>query len=161
MLELCFYSAIDPGNLAVLNQFRKGLKNPEVLKWLVNGDDPCGPPSWPHVFCSQTRILQIQVQGLQKNRFTGALPPLNGLSGLRWAYFHYNQFDSIPPDFFNGLDCFEVLALDNNPLNTTTGWSIPIGLQNSDWSKNLTSTAKNLTSKNLTSASLNRLPKNG
>ncbi|KAL4574249.1 hypothetical protein LXL04_021077 [Taraxacum kok-saghyz] len=67
MLDLCFYSAIDPGNLAVLNQFRKGLKNPEVLKWPVNSDDPCGPPS------------------LQKNRFTRALPPLNGLLGLRCA----------------------------------------------------------------------------
>ncbi|KAL4556510.1 hypothetical protein LXL04_039166 [Taraxacum kok-saghyz] len=98
------YSATDPGDLAVLNQFRKGLKNPELLKWPVNGDDPCGPPSWPHVFYSQTRISQIQVQGmnlegvlpgnlnqlsmltnlgLQKNRFTGALPSLNGLSGLR------------------------------------------------------------------------------
>ncbi|KAL4578307.1 hypothetical protein LXL04_014428 [Taraxacum kok-saghyz] len=159
------YSATDPGDLAVLNQFRKGLKNPEVLKWPVNGDDPCGPPSWPHVFCSQTRVSQIQVQGmnlegvlpgnlnqlsmltnlgLQKNRFTGALPSLNGLSGLRWAYFDYNQFDSIPSDFFNGLDSLEVLALDNNPLNTTTGWSVPIGLQNSAQLQNLSLMSCNL-----------------
>ncbi|KAL4590196.1 hypothetical protein LXL04_003121 [Taraxacum kok-saghyz] len=45
---------------------------------------------------------------IQKNRFTRTLSSLNGLSGLRWAYFDYNQFDSIPPDFFIGLDSLEV-----------------------------------------------------
>ncbi|XP_042755118.1 receptor-like kinase TMK3 [Lactuca sativa] len=159
------YSATDPGDLAILNQFRKGLKNPELLEWPVNGDDPCGPPSWPHVFCSQTRVSQIQVQGmnlkgvlpsnlnqlsmltnlgLQKNQFTGDLPSLNGLSELRWAYFDYNQFDSIPSDFFNGLDSLEVLALDNNPLNATTGWSVPIDLQNSAQLQNLSLMSCNL-----------------
>ncbi|KAI3518717.1 hypothetical protein L1887_07529 [Cichorium endivia] len=159
------FSATDPGDLAILNQFRKGLKNPELLNWPVNGDDPCGPPSWPHVFCDKTRVSQIQVQGmnlkgvlpsnlnqlsmltnlgLQKNQFTGALPSLNGLSGLRWAYFDYNQFDLIPADFFHGLDGLEVLALDNNPLNTTTGWSIPIDLQNSAQLQNLSLMSCNL-----------------
>ncbi|KAK9062443.1 hypothetical protein SSX86_019629 [Deinandra increscens subsp. villosa] len=159
------FSATDPGDLAVLNQFRKGLKNPELLNWPENGDDPCGPPSWPHVFCSQSRVSQIQVQGmnlkgplpkslnqlsmltnlgLQKNQFTGSLPSLNGLSELRWAYFDYNLFDEIPSDFFRGLDSLEVLALDNNPLNATTGWSIPVDLQNSVQLQNLSLMSCNL-----------------
>ncbi|XP_024979289.1 receptor protein kinase TMK1-like [Cynara cardunculus var. scolymus] len=161
------YSATDPGDLAILNQFRKGLKNPELLKWPDSGDDddPCGPPSWPHVFCSRNRVTQIQVQnmnlkgplpsnlnqlsmltnlGLQRNQFTGPLPSLNGLSGLRWAYLDYNQFDTIPSDFFHGLDSLEVLALDSNPLNTTTGWSLPIDLQNSAQLQNLSLMSCNL-----------------
>ncbi|KAI3747095.1 hypothetical protein L6452_09540 [Arctium lappa] len=161
-------SATDPGDLAILNQFRKGLKNPELLKWPDNGgddDDPCGPPSWPHVFCSRNRVTQIQVQnmnlkgplpsnlnqlsmltnlGLQRNQFTGPLPSFNGLSGLRWAYLDYNQFDTIPSDFFHGLDSLEVLALDSNPLNATTGWSLPIDLQNSIQLQNLSLMSCNL-----------------
>ncbi|KAD7478189.1 hypothetical protein E3N88_01325 [Mikania micrantha] len=159
------FSATDPGDLAILNQFRKGLKNPELLNWPDNGDDPCGTPRWPHVFCSQSRVSQIQVQGmnlkgplpnnlnqlsmltnlgLQKNQFTGSLPSLNGLSELRWAYFDYNLFDEIPSDFFHGLDSLEVLALDNNPLNSTTGWSIPVDLQNSVQLQNLSLMSCNL-----------------
>ncbi|KAK1410995.1 hypothetical protein QVD17_37538 [Tagetes erecta] len=152
-------TATDPGDLAILNQFKKGLTNPELLNWPENGDDPCGSPRWPHVFCTQSRVSQIQVQGmnlkgvlpnnlnklsmltnlgLQKNQFTGSLPSLNGLAELRWAYFDYNLFDEIPFDFFHGLDSLEVLALDNNPLNVTNGWSIPVDLQNSVQLQNLT-----------------------
>ncbi|KAI3798319.1 hypothetical protein L1987_33590 [Smallanthus sonchifolius] len=160
------YTATDPGDLAVLNEFRKGLKNPELLNWPEDGDDPCGPPRWPHVFCSQSRVAQIQVQGmnlkgplpsnlnqlsmltnlgLQKNQFTGSLPSLKGLSELRWAYFDYNLFDEIPADFFQGLDSLEVMALDNNPLNATTGgWSIPVDLQNSVQLQNLSLMSCNL-----------------
>ncbi|KAL0338705.1 UNVERIFIED_CONTAM: Receptor-like kinase TMK4 [Sesamum angustifolium] len=54
----------DPKDLAVLNQFRKGLENAELLQWPANGDDPCGPPSWPHIYCSGNRVSQIQVRGL-------------------------------------------------------------------------------------------------
>lgn len=159
------FTATDPGDLAILNQFRKGLTNSDLLNWPDNDNDPCGPPSWPHVFCSKTRVSQIQVQGmnlkgvlpnnlnqlsmltnlgLQKNQFTGSLPSLNGLKELRWAYFDYNLFDEIPFDFFHGLDSLEVLALDNNDLNATTGWSIPIDLQNSVQLQNLSLMSCNL-----------------
>ncbi|KAL0309451.1 UNVERIFIED_CONTAM: Receptor-like kinase TMK4 [Sesamum radiatum] len=70
----------DPKDLAVLNQFRKGLENAELLQWPANGDDPCGPPSWPHIYCSGNRVSQIQ-----------------------YAYLDYNNFDTIPSDFFKGL----------------------------------------------------------
>ena len=89
------YCATDPNDLKILYDFKKGLDNSELLMWPENGDDPCGPPSWPHVFCSGDRVTQIQVQnlglkgplpqnlnqltklfnlGLQKNHFNGNLP---------------------------------------------------------------------------------------
>lgn len=146
------YSVTDPNDLKILNDFRNGLDNPELLKWPVNGDDPCGPPPWPHVFCSGNRVTQIQVQnlglkgplpqnfnqltklynlGLQRNKFNGNLPTFSGLSELEFAYLDFNEFDTIPSDFFDGLRSIRVLALDYNPFNKTTGWSIPISLANS------------------------------
>ncbi|GER41847.1 protein kinase [Striga asiatica] len=151
-------SATDPGDLAVLDDFRKGLENAELLKW-PEDDDPCGPPSWDHVYCSEDRVTQIQVRGLglkgplpqnfnqlsmlqnlglQQNQFTGKLPSFSGLSQLRYAYLDYNEFNTIPLDFFDGLVSLEVLALDNNPLNAKNGWSLPAGLQDSAQLKNLT-----------------------
>ncbi|GMP91962.1 hypothetical protein CsSME_00042410 [Camellia sinensis var. sinensis] len=146
------FSTTEPNDAKVLSDFRKGLQNPELLKWPNNGNDPCGPPAWPHVFCSNGRVTQIQVAnlglngtlpqnfnqltklynlGLQKNNFTGNLPTFSGLSELQFAYVDFNEFDSIPTDFFHGLSSVRVLALDFNPFNATTGWSIPDELQNS------------------------------
>ncbi|KAF3439463.1 hypothetical protein FNV43_RR17741 [Rhamnella rubrinervis] len=144
------FGATDPNDLKVINDFRKGLKNSELLKWPDDGDDPCGPPSWPHVFCSGDRISQIQVQGLglkgtlpqnfnqlsklsnlglQGNLFNGKLPTFSGLSELEFAYLDNNEFDTIPYDFFNGLSSIRVLALDRNSFNESTGWSLPDELQ--------------------------------
>lgn len=170
-ITLCMYlvsfvvSSTDPNDLAIIKQFSKGLSNAEVLKW-PNNDDPCGPPSWPHIFCTGNRVSQIQVQGLnlkgslpqnfnqlsmltnvglQKNQFTGVLPSFSGLSRLRYAYLDFNSFDTIPSDFFRGLDGLEVLALDDNPLlNKTVGWSLPIDLQNSAQLTNLSLMTCNL-----------------
>lgn len=146
------YSATDPDDLKILNDFRKGLENPELLKWPDNGDDPCGSPLWPHVFCSGNRVSQIQVQrlglkgtlpqnlnhlsmlsnlGLQGNHFNGKLPTFRGLSSLQFAYLDENEFDTIPYDFFVGLTNIRVISLDHNPLNKSTGWSLPNELQES------------------------------
>ncbi|XP_051143482.1 receptor-like kinase TMK3 [Andrographis paniculata] len=131
----------------ILKAFADGLENPELLKWPAAGSaDPCGPPSWPHVFCSNGRVTQIQVQGLglkgplppdlnrldklynvglQNNKFTGALPTFSGLSDLQFAYLDFNEFDIIPANFFAGLSSVRVLALDSNPFNKSAGWSLP------------------------------------
>ncbi|KAK8683322.1 hypothetical protein V6N13_039386 [Hibiscus sabdariffa] len=151
-LSTVVYSATDPNDLKILNDFKEGLDNSELLKWPENGDDPCGPPSWPHVFCSGDRVTQIQVQnlglkgplpqnfnqltklsnlGLQRNHFNGKLPTFSGLSELEFAYLNDNEFDTIPADFFDGLSSVRVLALDYNPFNKSTGWSIPKELANS------------------------------
>ncbi|XP_010247019.1 PREDICTED: receptor protein kinase TMK1-like [Nelumbo nucifera] len=166
---LCFISVVscatDPNDLKILNDFRDGLDNPELLKWPSNGDDPCGPSLWPHVFCSGNRVSQIQVQGLglkgtlpqnfnqlemlsnlglQRNSFRGKLPTFSGLSQLEYAYLGNNGFDTIPSDFVNGLTSLRVLSLDNNPLNASTGWSIPSELQSSAQLTNLSLMGCNL-----------------
>lgn len=153
------FSATDPNDLAVLNEFKKNMENSELLKWPDNGDDPCGPPKWDHVFCVGERVSQIQVQelglkgplpqnfnqltelsniGLQRNQFSGPLPSLKGLSKLKYAFLDFNNFTSIPGDFFDGLDALEVLALDGLNLNATTGWTFPPQLGNSAQLQNLT-----------------------
>ncbi|XXG88696.1 hypothetical protein AAC387_Pa12g0878 [Persea americana] len=157
--------ATDPQDLQVLNDFRECLENPELLKWPSDGNDPCGPPSWPHIFCSGTRVSQIQVHnlglngclpqnfnqlssltniGFQRNNLSGHLPSFSGLSALQYAFLDFNQFDTIPLDFFDGLASLRVLSLDYNPLNKTTGWSLPIALQNSVQLMNLSLIGCNL-----------------
>ncbi|KAG0481067.1 hypothetical protein HPP92_011925 [Vanilla planifolia] len=153
----------DPGDVSILEEFRKGLTNPELLKWPTNDNDPCGN-KWPHVYCSGKRVEQIQVQnlglngplpgdfkkltelanlGLQRNNFSGELPSFSGLSKLRFAYLNENQFDTIPADFFDGLTSLEVLSLSRNPLNVT-GWSLPKALGDSAQLKNLSFIGCNL-----------------
>ncbi|KAL5709119.1 hypothetical protein ACHQM5_019841 [Ranunculus cassubicifolius] len=152
------FGATDSNDLRILNEFRKGLENPELLKWPDSGDDPCGA-KWAHVFCEGDRVSQIQVQnlglkgplpedfnqlselsnlGLQRNQFSGKLPTFKGLAQLQYAYLGYNKFDTIPADFAEGLDMLQVLSLDDNPLNKTDGWLIPAALQNSAQLMNLT-----------------------
>ncbi|KAL8094329.1 receptor protein kinase TMK1-like [Apium graveolens] len=156
LLCLCMssvgYSVTHPGDLAILNDFKNGLENPELLDWPEKGDDPCGPPLWPHVYCSDSRVTQIQAQnmglkgplpknfnqlvklqnlGLQGNKLNGALPSFSGLLELQYAFLNSNEFDAIPLDFFHGLSSVRNLALDENPFNASSGWSVPDELQES------------------------------
>ncbi|CAL9154025.1 unnamed protein product [Musa hybrid cultivar] len=164
-LESVVLSATDPGDYAVLDEFRRGLSNSELLEWPTDNNDPCGNPRWPHVGCSGSRVTQIQLQsmglsgplpqnfnklsmltniGFQRNKFTGKLPSFNGLSSLQRAYLDLNQFDTIPSDFFVGLDNLQVLTLDHNPLNQSTGWTLPSDLANSAQLMNLSLVECNL-----------------
>ncbi|GMN65760.1 hypothetical protein TIFTF001_034834 [Ficus carica] len=167
LLFTACYSFTDPNDVKVLNELREGLENSELLKWPENGkdDDPCGPPSWPHVFCNGDRVSQIQVQnmglkgtlppsfnqlsklsnlGLQGNKFSSELPSFRGLSDLEFVYLDNNEFDTIPADFFSGLSNVRVLALDRNPFNATTGWSLPQDLADSAQLTNLSLVECNL-----------------
>lgn len=153
IITICF-GATNPNDLKVLNDFRKGMENPELLKWPEKGNnDPCGPPSWPYVFCSDDRVTQIQAKnlglrgtlpqnfnqlselynlGLQRNNLTGMLPSFRGLSKLEFAFLDYNSFEAIPFDFFNGLTSLRVLSLEENQLNVSTnGWLFPLDLEKS------------------------------
>ncbi|WOK96466.1 receptor protein kinase TMK1 [Canna indica] len=148
----------DPGDYVVLEEFRKGLTNAELLKWPSDNQDPCGPPLWPYVFCSGSRVTQIQAKnlglvgtlppnfaklsmlvniGLQGNNLTGTLPSFKGLSNLQYAFLGGNRFHTIPSDFFTGLDSLQVLSLDKNPLNESTGWMVPSDLESSAQLTNL------------------------
>ncbi|MQL84727.1 hypothetical protein Taro_017242 [Colocasia esculenta] len=157
-------SETNPGDYAILDAFRKGLDNPELLKWPSGDEDPCGS-QWPHVFCHEDRVNQIQVAGLglkgplpenfnqltelfniglQRNSFTGKLPSFKGLSKLQFAYLGNNQFDTIPADFFVGLDNLQALSLEKNPLNQSQGWVLPKDLANSAQLSNLSLSQCNL-----------------
>ncbi|GLT90119.1 hypothetical protein SLE2022_080690 [Rubroshorea leprosula] len=146
------FGATDPGDRDVLLKFRDGMENPELLNWPKNGDDPCGPPSWDYVYCSGSRVTEIQVKeiglkgtlpqdlnklsmlqnvGLQKNNLTGPLPSFSGLSNLQYIFLDFNNFTSIPDDFFDGLVNLLESALDYNNLNASTGWSLPKSLNDS------------------------------
>ncbi|KAF7818847.1 receptor protein kinase TMK1-like [Senna tora] len=159
------FSATDPNDVKILNQFRKGLDNPEVLPWPEDGGDPCGIPNWKYIVCKGNRVSQIQAKnlslsgplphnfnqlsmleniGLQNNRLNGSLPSFSGLSKLKYAYLDYNNFDSIPVDFFDGLVSLEALALDYNNLNASTGWQFPSQLLGSTQLTNLSCTSCNL-----------------
>ncbi|KAG6488542.1 hypothetical protein ZIOFF_049785 [Zingiber officinale] len=157
--------ATDPGDYAILDKFRKGLSNAELLEWPDDNQDPCGEPRWRYVFCSGNRVTQIQSKGLgligslpedfnkltmleniglQSNQLKGPLPSFKGLSKLKFAYLDFNQFDSIPADFFDGLDNLQVINLDKNPLNANTGWMLPPALANSALLTNLSASTCNL-----------------
>ncbi|XP_028777641.1 receptor protein kinase TMK1 [Neltuma alba] len=164
-LAVVGFSATDPNDVKILNQFRKGLDNPELLPWPEDGGDPCGSPPWKYIFCKGNRVSQIQAKnlnlsgplpqnfnqlsmleniGLQNNKLNGPLPTFSGLSNLRYAYLDYNDFDSIPTDFFDGLLSLEALALDDNNFNASTGWQFPPQLQDSSQLTNLSCMSCNL-----------------
>ncbi|CAA2975583.1 receptor-like kinase TMK3 [Olea europaea subsp. europaea] len=169
VLESCLLGSVsgatNQNDFKILNNFRNGLKNSQLLKWPAGGNDPCGPPAWPHVFCQNGKVTQIQVKGLglqgplpqnfnqldklqnlglQNNKLNGDLPTFSGLSNLQFAYLDFNQFDTIPADFFDGLSNVRVLALDNNPFNQSSGWSIPSDLAESSQLVNFSCSSCNI-----------------
>ncbi|OEL26450.1 Receptor-like kinase TMK3 [Dichanthelium oligosanthes] len=147
-------AATHPADLAVLQDLRKSLTNPDALGWPDNAD-PCGPPAWPHVSCDHTgrvdnldlknaalagalptsisSLASLQSLSLQGNRLSGPLPSFRGMSTLRRAFLNDNDFDAIPADFFDGLTDLLEISLGNNPrLNASTGgWALPPGLADS------------------------------
>ncbi|MCO5572187.1 hypothetical protein L7F22_025938 [Adiantum nelumboides] len=140
----------DAGDLAVLKALQAGLLNPSKLAdW--TGSDPCGA-KWTYVECNGARITQLQLKNaglegtlpstlnrltnleqiaLQGNSFSGPLPSFSGLSLLTSAYLGSQQFSSIPADFFKDLNSLTVLSLEDNPLNASSGWSLPDDLTSS------------------------------
>ncbi|KAK7392683.1 hypothetical protein VNO78_21127 [Psophocarpus tetragonolobus] len=156
----------DPNDVKILNSFRKGLKNSELLPWPEEGGDPCGNPPWKYIYCNGNRVAQIQTKnlglvgplpsnfnqltmlenlGLQNNNLNGPLPSFKGLSNLKYAFLSRNDFDFIPYDFFDGLSTLEVLSLDYNNLNGSSGgWSFPPTLEDSAQLRNITCMSCNL-----------------
>ncbi|KAG9444411.1 hypothetical protein H6P81_015751 [Aristolochia fimbriata] len=150
----------DPSDAAIMNDFRNGLTNPELLQW-PKDNDPC---KWRCVLCHGGRVTQIVVGNfglngtlpgnlnqltqlilldVQRNSFFGKLPSLSGLSELQYAFFSMNYFDTIPSDFFDGLVSLMSLSLDFNPLNIS-GWTLPSELQSSTELLNLSLISTNL-----------------
>uniref|UniRef100_A0ACD5WLQ3 Uncharacterized protein n=1 Tax=Avena sativa TaxID=4498 RepID=A0ACD5WLQ3_AVESA len=144
-------ATIDPGDLAVLEDLRGAITNPDALGWGAPGTDPCSGGGWAHVSCDRSgrvnnldlknagltgtlppsfpKLDALQDLSLQNNSLAGPLPSFRGMSSLRAAYLNENNFSSIPRDFFDGLGDLEEICLDGNPLNASRGgWAIPPGL---------------------------------
>ncbi|RZC25797.1 receptor protein kinase TMK1-like [Glycine soja] len=170
-LCLCFFTLVvsetDSNDVKILNSFKRGLNNSELLPWPEEGGDPCGSPPWKYIFCNGNRVAQIQTKnlglvgplppnlneltmlenlGLQNNNLNGPLPSFKGLTNLKYIFLGHNDFDSIPVDFFEGLKSLEVLALDyNEKLNASNGgWNFPATLEDSAQLRNLSCMSCNL-----------------
>ncbi|CAN6236727.1 unnamed protein product [Urochloa humidicola] len=151
LLATAAAAATHPADLAVLEDLRKSLTNPDALGWPDNGD-ACGPPAWPHVSCdrdgrvdnldlknaglagtlppSLSSLDALQGLSLQGNALSGPLPSFRGMSTLRRAFLNDNDFLSIPADFFDGLtDLLEISLANNARLNASAGgWAPPAAL---------------------------------
>ena len=74
------------------------------------------PPSLP----SLAALRDLSLQG---NSLSGALPSFRGMASLRRAFLNDNDFDAIPPNFFDALADLLEISLANNPrLN-----DLPVG----------------------------------
>ncbi|KAH7431876.1 hypothetical protein KP509_08G070900 [Ceratopteris richardii] len=134
----------NPIDVEVLTSFLNSVTNPEALSGWGQGD-PCDN-NWMYVLCSGSRVTQLQLKNaglkgelppnlnqlssleqiaLQGNSLGGPLPSFSGLSALTTAYLGDQLFISIPSDFFKGLTALVTITLQNNPLNSTEGWSLP------------------------------------
>ncbi|KAK2635522.1 hypothetical protein Ddye_030314 [Dipteronia dyeriana] len=118
---------------------RESIGNPKSLGW----SDP-NPCKWNHVKCDgSNRVTKIQIGGqnlvgklppdmknltsltileVMKNKLTGAIPGLAGLSSLTNVLFNNNGFTEMPPDFFTGLTSLQNIYLDYNSFSP---WQIP------------------------------------
>ncbi|KAJ7299482.1 hypothetical protein O6H91_Y095300 [Diphasiastrum complanatum] len=156
-------SQTDATDFSVLQEFLKGLSNPQLLKW--SGSDPCGG-NWPHLQCQGSsvtaiavaglglqgtltsdlnKLSKLQYLGLQDNFLSGPLPSLSGLQSLQVAYLNNNNFNSLPADFFKGLTSLTAIYLDHSNLNGTKGWILPSDILASTKLSNLSLTNTSLT----------------
>ncbi|KAL1806919.1 hypothetical protein ACET3Z_029987 [Daucus carota] len=125
--------------------------------------DPC---NWSKVKCSQdkrvtriqlgssklkgilptdmNKLTALQVLELQLNELSGDLPSLSGLSSLQTLLLHDNKFESLPPDFFNGMSSLQVVDIGYNTFNA---WEIPASLASVSTLQTFAATNANVTGK--------------
>ncbi|MED6176313.1 hypothetical protein PIB30_086948 [Stylosanthes scabra] len=87
-------------------------------------------------------FFQLTLLNLDGNFLSGPLPSLPTLSPLRDVDLSFNNFNSIPHGFFQGLDRLEFLDLSNN--TNLPPWTFPTNLNTSQRLTNLDLSATNL-----------------
>lgn len=143
------FCATDSSDVAVLQALLKSISNPSALSSWIG--DPCDD-NWEYVICDGSRVTELQLKNaglegtlpsnlnqlsslqqiaLQGNSLNGPLPSFSGLASLTTAYLGDQQFTGIPLDFFKGLTSLVTFTLQNNPLNSSQGWSLPSDIASS------------------------------
>ncbi|KGN64970.1 hypothetical protein Csa_022794 [Cucumis sativus] len=121
---VCFCTS-DINDVKILNDFREGLENPELLKWPDNGDDPCGIPPWPHVYCAGDRgpCLRILTSSLSSpiwvfeyNPFNAAVDELAKSVQLTNLSLVQSNLAGPLPEFLGTLSSLTTLKLSYNRL---------------------------------------------
>lgn len=140
-------SSTDPIDVSVLQKLAS-LLHPPPSGWDPKSD-PCNP-EWPGVACDSDRVVSIDLASksligslphnlnslsalrsltLQRNKLSGPLSPLSNLSNLQTVFLDFNNFESVPPLFFQGLSALQTFSLNENP--NLSPWAIPNDLAGS------------------------------
>ncbi|XP_071736377.1 receptor-like kinase TMK4 [Rutidosis leptorrhynchoides] len=130
---------------AVMSSFKASLTNPPST-WISS--DFC---SWDGINCDNSnrvtainlasrsltgklpgtlnQLTQLKSLQLQKNSLSGDLPSLSNLTFLDNVFLDFNNFTSIPPNFFLGLINLQTFTISEN--QQLAPWSIPNDLTES------------------------------
>ncbi|EPS70217.1 hypothetical protein M569_04541, partial [Genlisea aurea] len=75
------------------------------------------------------QLSNLKTLSLQRNRFSGPLPPFSGHTSIEQINLSDNAFDSIPQHFLSGLTALQSFAVDEN--GNLQPWKIPNSLSDS------------------------------
>ncbi|KAG8371695.1 hypothetical protein BUALT_Bualt13G0115000 [Buddleja alternifolia] len=75
------------------------------------------------------QLSGLKSLSLQRNRFSGPLPPLTNLGSLEEVNLDENGFNSIPTGFLSGLTSLQSFSINNN--SNLPPWTIPGSLKDS------------------------------
>ncbi|KZV41391.1 hypothetical protein F511_22068 [Dorcoceras hygrometricum] len=75
------------------------------------------------------QLSSLKSLSLQRNLFSGPLPPLSNLDSIQEVNLDDNNFDSIPQGFLSGLTSLQAFSLNNN--SNLPPWRIPDTLKDS------------------------------
>ncbi|CAA0820673.1 Leucine-rich repeat protein kinase family protein [Striga hermonthica] len=76
-----------------------------------------------------SQLSALKTLSLQRNKFSGPLPPLSDLPSLEEAYLDENNFESFPTGFLSGLTSLQTFSIQNN--TNLPAWTIPDTLKDS------------------------------
>ncbi|XP_075492105.1 receptor-like kinase TMK4 [Primulina tabacum] len=75
------------------------------------------------------QLSSLKSLSLQRNLFSGPLPPLSNLDSIQEVNLDDNNFDSIPQGFLSGLTSLQAFSVNNN--SNLPPWRIPDTLEDS------------------------------
>ncbi|KAL8535869.1 hypothetical protein ACS0TY_011494 [Phlomoides rotata] len=162
VIFLAFFSLLaavcrsQSGDAAVMQDLKKSLKPDKGIGW-----DDANPCKWTDVTCSGDSVTMIQIKELNlqgtlpaslskltslqvfeamRNQLTGPLPRF--APSLQRIQLNENNFTSIPPDFFKGMNSLQTVSLDRNSFNS---WVISDDLKSASTLQTFSAIQANIT----------------